>query len=416
MPEHYVCIYVVIGMVRTYTYRCARVGKCKRAALDDLFKHLAWIRNDVVAYCREEWRTNKNTPSRIDLCKRLTGMRRGNAYDASKPVRAQRSMLQRVRGGYDRFFKLGAGLPRFRREVHSFELHGSKPRRAGKCWAVQIKSVGKVRFKGHIPGNAVIRNVRIVRHALGTGFDVQLVVQLPDSEVVDDRDVVGIDLGVKAPCSLSNGAQYAPIKLSEKRRKKAQRALSRAKRQSRNRARKKLALSRESRRMAIRRRNAAHRLTAHIIKHHSANIALEDLHLQKMTARGGRRKRGLNRSMREQSLGLVIQQLAYKVESAGGKLVTVSPHNTTQACSGCGGMPRDRITLAVRTYRCAHCGLVLNRDINAARNIRMKGLVLFGRAGGPVHRAEAAAAAHAVPLALEHSSGAKHGHDAGSYR
>ena len=318
-------------------------------------------------------------------------------------------------GGYDRLFKHGAGRPRFRPDVNSFELHGSKPRRAGKGWTVQIKSVGKIRFNGFVPDGEV-RNVRIVRHPLGAGFDVQLVMQIPDIEATDSRDVVGIDLGVKTPCSLSNGAQYVPVKISDREKKKRQRAVARAKRRSKSRAKKKQALSKESRRVASRRRNAVHRMTSDIVKNHSANLVTEDLHVQGMTARGGRRKRGLNRSMREQSLGLIVQQLAYKAESAGGKLIRVAPHYTTQQCSSCGGLPAKSIGLDVRTYRCEHCGLVMDRDINAARNIRLKGIGSFSRPGLlPAHRSDAALPRQTAPLALEHSLSVKHGHDAESY-
>ena len=402
-------------MVRTYAYRCARMGKGKRAKLEALLDHLAWVRNDAVAHCRKRYAEDGSTPSVFDLDKRLTNMRKENTHTASMPVLAQRSMLRRVRAGYDRMFKHGAGRPRFRPEINSFELCTSKPRGAGKGWTVQIKSVGKIRFNGSIPDGEV-RNVRIVRHPLGTGYDVQLVMQLPDSTAVDNRDAVGIDLGVKAPCSLSNGTQYAPVKISDREKKKRQRAVVRAKRRSRSRAKKKQALSKESHRVAIKRRNAVHRMTSDIVKNHSANLVTEELQVQSMTAKGGRRKRGLNRSMREQSLGLIVQQLAYKAESAGGKLVTVSPHNTTQQCSSCGGLPVKSIGLGVRTYRCDHCGLVLDRDVNAARNIRLKGLEHFSRPGLlPAHRSDAAVPRQTAPLALEHSLGVKHGYDAGSY-
>ena len=402
-------------MFRTYSYRCARMGKGKRSTLMALFNHLAWVRNDAVAYCRKRYAEDGSTPSVFDLNRRLADMRKEDAHTASKPVAAQRSMLRRVRGGYDRLFKHGAGRPRFRPDVNSFELHASSPRRAGKGWTVQVKSVGKIRFNGSIPDGEV-RNVRMVRHPLGTGFDVQLVMQIPGSEATDSRDAVGIDLGVKAPCSLSNGAQYAPVKISDREKKKRQRAVARAKRRSKSRAKKKQALSKESRRVAIRRRNAVHRMTSDIARNHSANLVTEDLHVQGMTARGGRRKRGLNRSMREQSLGLIAEQLAYKAESAGGKLVTVSPHNTTQQCSSCGGLPAKSIGLEVRTYRCEHCGMVLDRDVNATKNIRLKGLEHFSRPHLlPAHRSDAALPRQTALLVLGHSLSVKQGHDAGSY-
>ena len=78
-------------------------------------------------------------------------------------------------------------------------------------------------------------------------------------------------------------------------------------------------------------------------------------------------------------------------------------------------MPATPIGLGVRTYECGHCSLVLERDINAARNIGLKGLSLFSRAGGPVCRSEAAQAVNVVPLAAS-SEVVKHGYDTESYR
>ncbi len=91
--------------------------------------------------------------------------------------------------------------------------------------------------------------------------------------------------------------------------------------------------------------------------------------MQGMLASSGSCKRDLNRSMRAQCLGLVVQQLAYKAEGAGRKLVKVGPRPTTQRCSTCGGLPPDRIALGARVNRCAHCSYEADRAINAARNI-----------------------------------------------
>src|SRR5690606_2761974 len=61
--------------------------------------------------------------------------------------------------------------------------------------------------------------------------------------------------------------------------------------------------------------------------------------------------------------------LCAKAEEAARTVVAVNPSGTSQVCSGCGCEPRERKTLAVRTHRCSECGLVLDRDTNAARNI-----------------------------------------------
>ncbi|MDE2762220.1 MAG: transposase [Gemmatimonadota bacterium] len=64
--------------------------------------------------------------------------------------------------------------------------------------------------------------------------------------------------------------------------------------------------------------------------------------------------------------------LGYKAESAGGSVTTVAPHHTSRECSACGH--RRDITLSVRVYRCAACGLVVDRDVNAARNVLQRAM------------------------------------------
>lgn len=67
------------------------------------------------------------------------------------------------------------------------------------------------------------------------------------------------------------------------------------------------------------------------------------------------------------AVGLFRQMLEYKAESAGIPVIAVNPSNTTQVCSGCGSIvPKG---LSVRVHECPDCGLVLDRDVNAARNI-----------------------------------------------
>ncbi len=237
-------------------------------------------------------------------------------------------MLQRVRSAYDKFFGEGKGRLIFKPEVRSFEFEGTVPRKNGPYHTLQIKGVGKLRFndkRGVLSGGNTVRLVRILRHPLGTGFNVQFALQHNVVVVTTDtREAIGVDVGVKANCSLSDGTQYAPLRLPE--RKRLQQVVSRAKRGSKTRRKKRLALTRESRRLAVRRRSEVHRITTDIVKMHSAWIVVEDLRLQAITARGGSRKRGLNRSMHQQCLGMLMQQLAYKAESAGGELVKVKPH------------------------------------------------------------------------------------------
>ena len=90
-----------------------------------------------------------------------------------------------------------------------------------------------------------------------------------------------------------------------------------------------------------------------------------------------KQKTGLNRSILDQNWGTFIAQLDDKAASAGGQLVRVDPKYTTQRCAGCGGLPSVALTLKDRWYYCTHCGYRDDRDVNAAKNVLLKGLALF---------------------------------------
>jgi putative transposase len=91
---------------------------------------------------------------------------------------------------------------------------------------------------------------------------------------------------------------------------------------------------------------------------------------------GATRKAGLNKSIQDAGWGSFLSILAYKAACAGKRVEAVSPADTTQARSGCGEhMPKD---LSVRTKVCTNCGLVLDRDLNAARNSHWRGQRLRG--------------------------------------
>ena len=83
------------------------------------------------------------------------------------------------------------------------------------------------------------------------------------------------------------------------------------------------------------------------------------------------RNNHLSKSIADVGWYQLRELLTYKAEEAGGSVVVVPPHNTSQICSGCGTMVRKG--LSARVHSC-DCGLVLDRDINAARNILRAGL------------------------------------------
>jgi hypothetical protein len=96
---------------------------------------------------------------------------------------------------------------------------------------------------------------------------------------------------------------------------------------------------------------------------------------------GASRKAALNKSIQDAGWGHFLSILTFKAACAGKRVEAVNPAYTTQDCSGCG--ERVRKSLSVRTHVCHTCGLILDRDENAARNILWRGQRLRGLAGLP---------------------------------
>jgi putative transposase len=96
---------------------------------------------------------------------------------------------------------------------------------------------------------------------------------------------------------------------------------------------------------------------------------------------GAARKAGLNKSIHDAGWASFLSILVCKAACAGKRVEAVNPAYTSQDCSGCG--TRIQKSLSVRTHVCTRCGLVLDRDENAARNIQWRGQRLRGLAGLP---------------------------------
>ena len=207
---------------------------------------------------------------------------------------------------------------------------------------------------------------------------------------------VGIDLGVRSLVATSDGDMLpAPKELASAMGalKQAQRELSRKKRGSQNRKKAQRKVARLHGKVARRRREFIHQLSCAMVFLYGL-IGAEDLQIKNMTrsARGTRekpgrnvrQKAGLNRSILDAAFGELLRQLAYKAEEAGGRLVQVAPNGTSQRCSECGTLVPKM--LAVRVHECPACGLVLDRDVNAARNILSLALSKAGREPSEVWR------------------------------
>lgn len=195
------------------------------------------------------------------------------------------------------------------------------------------------------------------------------------------RGEIGVDLGVHVMAATSDGQLVdnpAPGKKAAVRLKKLQRRLARSQKGSARRKRLVTQISRTHHKVALQRETAAHEMTKRLATGYSM-VAIEDLNVAGMTASAAgtieapgkniRAKSGLNRAVLDVAPGMIRRQLEYKASWHGARVEVIDRYApSSKTCSNCGAV-KSKLSLSERVYRCRQCGVVLDRDINAAINI-----------------------------------------------
>jgi putative transposase len=196
-------------------------------------------------------------------------------------------------------------------------------------------------------------------------------------------DLVGVDLGLKSAAVIHDGARARVVEPQQALRKnlaklrRLDRQLARKQKGSRNREKARLRRARLHYRISCHRQDYLHQLSSSLARTKSV-IVLEDLDV-----RGMQRNKHLALSISDAGLGELRRQLAYKSEWYGSTLVIADRFfPSSKLCSSC-GVIKDALNLGERVFDCDACGVSLDRDENAAINLRRLG---FG--GLPVDRRE----------------------------
>ncbi|MEU0521784.1 RNA-guided endonuclease TnpB family protein, partial [Streptosporangium sp. NPDC006007] len=184
------------------------------------------------------------------------------------------------------------------------------------------------------------------------------------------ENMVGVDAGITSLVALSTGEKIVNPKHERADRHKlarAQRSLARKAKGSVNRAKARRKVARVHARIADRRRDHLHKVTTRLVRENQV-IAVEDLTVRNMV-----KNHSLARAVSDASWRELRSMLEYKAAWYGRELVVVDRwFPSSKLCSACGAL-RDKMPLNVREWECV-CGVVHDRDVNAARNVLAAGL------------------------------------------
>ena len=303
--------------------------------------------------------------------------------------------------GFPKFKAKSKAAPRFAYTTGSFGLIQGDPK------ALRLPKVGRVHCLENVTervGGARVLRMTVSRRA-GRWY-AALTVEREDKPVTKPPKggAVGIDLGIKTLATLSDGTIIANpryLAASERRLKRAQKALSRKTMGSRRRTKARAKVARLHAHVANQRSDAIHKATTWLASTYS-HISIEDLNTAGMF-----RNHRLAKAVSDAAFGEFRRQLEYKTARTGARLHVVDRwYPSSKTCSKCGRV-KAKLSLAERVYRCDGCGLVMDRDLNAAVNILVAGSApeTINAHRGTVRRGGQPGRATQVPVKCEPSVG-----------
>jgi len=262
--------------------------------------------------------------------------------------------------------------PKFKKrgQHDSFRLPNQKFKIVGNRIKLERITAIKIVSDREIPSDAILQSVTISKNASGQYF-ASILVKQEIKHFEKTNKSVGIDVGIKTYCVLSDGNSIENPKYfrnSQAKLKKAQRNLSRKKKGSSRYKKAKLKVARLHQKVFNQRDFFLHNITTNIVKNYDI-IGIETLNVKGMV-----KNHKLSKSISDASFSKFKLMLDYKSIWYGKEVVKVGTfYPSSKTCSCCGNIKKD-LTLKDRVYICESCGIIIDRDTNASLNIEKEAL------------------------------------------
>ena len=353
-------------MPKTYKYRLYPTAS-QESTLVSVLEECRWLYNTFLAERKALWEQEQKSIGWYQQKREIVVFREERLTLGLVHSQVLQDVSSRVDLAFKAFFrrvKAGEkpGYPRFKGsgQYHSFTY----PQNNGafkilEGGLVRLSKVGDVKCKYHRPFEGTLKTCTVSRTQTGKWF-VSFSCEVDPSPLPYSELEVGVDMGLSTFATFSDGVKIPNPRFF----KQEQKALARVQRSKR-----KKVVARVHERIVNKRKDFAHQWSKRVVAKYGT-ICVEDLNIKNMLVRGAFPH--LSKSISDAAWGSFLACVSYKAENAGRVFKQVNPAYTSQDCSACGA--RTPMPLSERTYHCEECGLAMDRDINAAKNILRVGL------------------------------------------
>jgi IS605 OrfB family transposase len=321
----------------------------------------------------------KRTPERAWLGEVSAVVLQQSLADLGRAYRNWFADLRRVKAARARGeqAKLKARKPRFKSRHHqSVRFTRNSRFRVLPNGRLSLPKIGEVRMRWSRPLPSDPSSVTVTLDGAGR-FHASFVVEVASAPLPAVGTAVGVDLGLSSFAALSTGEKVDNprwLRQREKALRRSQRNMARKRKGSNNDLKARRRVARLHARVADARRDFHHQLSTRLVREHQT-VCVETLNVMAL----GRSK--LAKSIHDAGWGQFMAMLAYKAGLYGRTLIKVDPwYPSSQVCSGCGRRDGPK-PLTVRSWTCPNCGVVHDRDLNAAHNIMAAGLAVAACGG-----------------------------------
>ena len=304
----------------------------------------------------------------IDLNNRWNQRKKELDWASEQDQRAALHGVKNLSDAVRRWQQKQNRFPKFKKRGcrQAYTVEGCQCKVDGK--RIKLPKIGTVKMFSELRFDGKVKRVTVSRTA--HRWFVSILVDTGTPNVPRDTrglPVIGIDVGINTLATLDDGTQYEnpkALKRYARKLKREQRKLSRKAFLSENWVKQKLRVEKVHYRIACIRRDAHHKATTEIVKR-ASRIGIETLQVTNLL-----KNRKLAKALSDAALGGFLEKLKTKAESLGIPIVQADRFfASSKNCSCCGHKKTD-LTLSDREYHCSHCGTSIDRDVNAALNLK----------------------------------------------
>jgi putative transposase len=361
-------------MPKLFRYRL-KPTKSQVAILNRQLDLCRWTYNETLALRKNAWENEDRSISYFESKRMLPIWKESKPELSEVYSQVLQEAVQRVDLAFKSFFrrvKSGEepGYPRFKGINWYDSLTYPQSGFAFKDNVLHLSKIGDIKVWLHRPVMGTIKRLTLRRSATKKWYVSFFVEDAPKDAVLDSEKAVGIDVGISNFAVLSDGTfieNQRYLAACEARLSKEQSKKDKLPHGSTERRKADNKVSHIYERLGNLRDNFAHQLSHRIVNDYGI-ICLEDIDIKSLIEK----KPYMAKSVLDASWNRFRTYVTYKAESAGRKVVLVNPAYTSQMCSGCGSIVKK--DLSKRVHNCPRCGLVMDRDLNASKNILRLGL------------------------------------------